>query len=207
MEYIDEGLKWTNLKAAKVALSDDMSAAIDYTKQANKFFQSGDYKEAGDLYKKALPIWNRLIRDINSIPETVGWWGSMSNWVIFVPFLNWIVIILGTIQSMRTDVTPGSMRYVSPKLADKLNEAIQTKSFSKKIILNGLVIAQDFCEDRANACKDGKFKSAFENWELCVLEGYANAVIECGNSTLNSSDKEPLTVEAHLIEDFIHGYV
>lgn len=206
MEYVDEGLKWTNLKAAKVAISDDMSNAITYTKQANKFFQTGDYKEAGDLYKKALPIWNRLIKDTTSIPETTGWWGSLSNWMIYVPFLNFVILILAIVQSARTDVSPGSLRYVSPKLADKLNEAVQTKSFSKQIILNGLVVAQDFCEDRAKACATGKFKSAFENWELCILEGYCNAIIEYGKN-ISDDNRDSDTIETGLIESFISDYV
>lgn len=209
MEFVEEELKWTNLKTFKIALSDDLSVALTHTKQGNKLYTKGDYKAAGDEYKKALPIWNKLIKELKAVPETdVGGWFSMANWVIWVPLVNFALIIAGMVQELRMSTAlPNGGRYITPQLQQKLNEAMQTKSFSKQVVMQTLVLVQDFTEDRAKECSGNKPKSMFEGWMVCAAEGYADAVIECLNHLDNGGGSTQKNDTYAALESYIQSYV
>lgn len=183
-EIVAEKFNFTNAKALKQFFSDTTQSAASYTKQANKAFNKKDFKEAGDLYKKALPLWNETIKTMKDIPETNVGPFALSNWIIWAPFVNLAYLIILSIQSYGLlSALPGNgLRYADEKLVKKLNEALQTKSISKQGLIQSYVIIQDFVEDRIKECEHPT-KSSFESFipQLDInmqMEGYLEMIEE-----------------------------
>lgn len=180
-----ELFNFTNVKTFKIVFSKELRDAMSLTKAGNRAYKSGSYKLAADNYKEALAKWNNCIRQLKAVPETSIGWLSLADWILWVPFVNFALIILASISNMVINSTSdgysrySSGRYATPELTRKLNEAIQTKSFSKIMIMNALVLCQDFTETRIKECADGGSKSAFESVYITMQEGSIDAVIEC----------------------------
>lgn len=194
---------FTNAKTFKVVFSKDLREALSLTKIGNKQYKNGDFDGAAASYKKALPLWNNCIRELKAVPETQVGWISLADWVVFVPLLNFAWIIASAAANVAiTTAYSGNVRYVSPKLADKLNEAMQTKAFSKTLVMQALVLVQDYTEDRVKECSGGR-KSAFESYLVAVSEGFIDFAIECCDGLY---DVELTTPGSSLLESFINDY-
>lgn len=177
-------LNFTNAKTFKIVFSKELKDAMELTKSGNKAYKAGSYNAAATNYEEALPKWNSCIRQLKAVPETNIGWFSLADWILWVPFVNFALIILASISNeVINSASDGysqysSGRYGTPELTRKLNEAMQTKAFSKIMIMQALVFCQDFTETRIKECKAGG-KSAFESMYITMQEGIIDAVIEC----------------------------
>lgn len=204
MEVVQEELKWTNTKAFKIALSEEVSMAVKTTKSANKLYEQGDYKGAAELYKTALPIWNKSIIAVKQIPEAqVGGWISLANFSLWFLLGNLVVSIVTALQLIRTSsVIRGGITSIqpTPDLQAKLQEAMQTKSFSKQVVVSTLVYMQHFTEMRVKECGNGKLNSAFESHIYNIMNEYMDIITEAIESDQICEDTERSVLEAYIRE-------
>ena len=207
VEVVEEELNFTNVKAFKIAFSDDVKNATAFTKSANVLYNQGKFKEAAASYESALSLWNKCIKAVKSIPETSGDWWSMSNWVLWAPIINYAYVILALVASAKVQsASPSGNRAYTPELQRKLDAAKNgSKSLSKNIIVESLLLMQDFTEDRIRECKAGK-KFAFESWNIPIINGYLDAIAECAD--FDSALPQPTTTNDKQIalEYYVRGY-
>lgn len=176
-----EMFEWTNIKAVKEFFGSKRKEAGDLTKEANRAFKKGDYKAAKDKYKKALPIWKEILKNIAKVPEKEPGKGS-NNWMFLVPFIN---LVPALVLSYAADST---LKYV-PEIRDtvdvnrvskKVKEITRTGSVTKKNLLESVEAIIDYVEFQIKACDkpDGIIVEAMSPDAAELLAESVDAIVE-----------------------------
>lgn len=149
-----EMFEWTNIKAVKEFFNGKKREAHALTKDANHAFKKGDYKEAKEKYKKALPIWKEILKNIANVPEKEPGMLSSNNWALFIPYLNLPVLLVLTYAAASTNkYVPKNRDLVdNERISKKVKTITRTGSISKKMLLESIETIIDYIEFQIKAC-------------------------------------------------------
>lgn len=149
-----EMFEWTNIKAVKEFFNGKKREAHTLTKDANHAFKKGDYKEAKEKYKKALPIWKEILKNIANVPEKEPGMLSSNNWALFIPYLSLPMLLVLTYAAASTNkYVPKNRDLVdNERISKKVKTVTRTGSISKKMLLESIETIIDYIEFQIKAC-------------------------------------------------------
>lgn len=212
-QYVEEAIyNFTTSKALQKAYSDDMKDAISTTKDANALYKSGDWSKAETKFKSALTKFEKMDKGIREIPETKIPWLSLEDIVLFLPLINFVIMIATMIPMYAAEwealqYSPAHDASYWEDVKRRFTILKEHPTWSKSMLLLALDTSTNYCSDMAAACalnkKMGK-KVTAESYVYETLDDCINAIelMETPGflSTRGSGG------DVHLLEEYIKCY-